>query len=464
MIGMLRDWEVLYNADCLISEGDWNKMKKADKKLCAFGIAALMTAAGPFQVTASPQVPAVGQVSQGQETEDSAPTKEYAEKLAKLQDDVMEYSELPDLIDHYNPTLSGAGSGLNDSIATYQNLVSSNQKNENEMKNWMKDLEKEYDFTESQGKKAMSGASKLQSGGQPTNEEMAALETINSDALTEYGTYMTNAMIFQGMAQSFDQAVDKMTKASATMQLDQARDSLVSATQGLMNQYNQLLSQRQMAEKSQELYTAVYDMTVIQQQAGLATANDVFSAQKDVMSAQSSLLQINNGISQIRQTLCTMTGWSWDANPEIQKIPSADPGKIDLISVAADAEKGINNNYTVRSIRKGSSSSNNRERSSKIRSVTEAEQLAAAGIHDQYQCLLQKRAEYDSAKTAYEGAKLQKEGTDRKYKLGMLSKIQYLQAELGYIQKKSAYEVADMALFQAMEDYDWAVAGLMSID
>lgn len=62
-----------------------------------------------------------------------------------------------------------------------------------------------------------------------------------------------------------------------------------------------------------------------------------------------------------------------------------------------------------------------------------------------------------------EGARLTMDGNEKKYQLGMLGKLEYLQMKMVYLQQKSAADAAALELVQAMESYRWAVEGLADI-
>ena len=55
-------------------------------------------------------------------------------------------------------------------------------------------------------------------------------------------------------------------------------------------------------------------------------------------------------------------------------------------------------------------------------------------------------------------------GNDLKYQMGMLGRLEYLQAKLGYLQQKMTYDMAVLNLKQAIENYDWALYGVVALD
>ena len=56
------------------------------------------------------------------------------------------------------------------------------------------------------------------------------------------------------------------------------------------------------------------------------------------------------------------------------------------------------------------------------------------------------------------------EGNERKYAMGMLGNLQYLQLKMVYLQQKQAYDSAVLSLKQAINDYNWALYGVVTLD
>ena len=85
-------------------------------------------------------------------------------------------------------------------------------------------------------------------------------------------------------------------------------------------------------------------------------------------------------------------------------------------------------------------------------------------MQDLYAKVQQAKTAYEAATAGYSCSQLVWNNVQKKYSMGMLSKSQYLQEELKYLQKKSNYESANLNLFQAYEIYEWAVRGIASLE
>ena len=73
------------------------------------------------------------------------------------------------------------------------------------------------------------------------------------------------------------------------------------------------------------------------------------------------------------------------------------------------------------------------------------------------------------AKAAYDEAALNLEVSQRsmnkasvQYQVGSISRLEYLQAESGFVSAQTGLEVKRLALLQAMENYSWIVKGVRS--
>ena len=100
------------------------------------------------------------------------------------------------------------------------------------------------------------------------------------------------------------------------------------------------------------------------------------------------------------------------------------------------------------------------------RDATEAEmyQNLLTNLKQQYQTILADKAAYEGAVSGLQAAEMTKNAADVQYRLGMLSAANYLGALTQYQQARTQMDTADSTLFQAMETYDWMLAGNASVE
>lgn len=288
-----------------------------------------------------------------------------------------------------------------------------------------------------------------------------AISAATAKALRQSARQMRNAASMMGQS---------LKKTSSTeRQVDRQANSLIMNVQSMMNQYEQLVSQRAMAAKGVELARTARALQDTMQSQGMAVDSDVLSAAASLSSAQSQLASLDAGMEQIYKLLCSFTGYDPASGVTFGAIPSVDLAAIDAIDVNADKEKAVNNNYNLISLRSSTgggmtdfqarTTKTTTQTENRLRNVEYSENAVRSDIQALYDQILEKRAAYDAAKTAYESGKMVWDAAQIQKQNGSLSQIQYLQQELAWLTAESGYHCAGLELQQAIQNYRWAVAG-----
>lgn len=269
------------------------------------------------------------------------------------------------------------------------------------------------------------------------------------------------------MANNMDRSLSR--KNSSEKQIDRQANSLILNVEMMLNQYQQLQSQRTIAAKGVELATAAKQLQNTMQAQGMAVDADVLSAAASLSSGQSQLNTLDAGIEQICKMLCSFTGYDEASNPVFGEVPAADPSYIATVNVAEDKDKAVNNNYELISLRGQTgggmtdlqirTSKTTTQIANKLRNVEYSEENVRSNIQALYDAMEEKNSSYSAAKTAYESGQISWQAAQVQKANGMLSNIQYMQQELAWLQAQSGYKCADLALQQAIQNYKWAVAG-----
>ena len=288
-----------------------------------------------------------------------------------------------------------------------------------------------------------------------------AISAATAKALRQSARQMRNAASMMGQS---------LKKTSSTeRQVDRQANSLIMNVQSMMNQYEQLVSQRAMAAKGVELARTARALQDTMRSQGMAVDSDVLSAAASLSSAQSQLASLDAGMEQIYKLLCSFTGYDPASGVTFGAIPSADLAAIDAIDVNADKEKAVNNNYNLISLRSSTgggmtdfqarTTKTTTQTENRLRNVEYSENTVRSDIQALYDQILEKHAAYDAAKTAYESGKMVWDAAQIQKQNGSLSQIQYLQQELAWLTTESGYHCAGLELQQAIQNYRWAVAG-----
>lgn len=227
-----------------------------------------------------------------------------------------------------------------------------------------------------------------------------AISAATAKALRQSARQMRNAASMMGQS---------LKKTSSTeRQVDRQANSLIMNVQSMMNQYEQLVSQRAMAAKGVELARTARALQDTMQSQGMAVDSDVLSAAASLSSAQSQLASLDAGMEQIYKLLCSFTGYDPASGVTFGAIPSADLAAIDAIDVNADKEKAVNNNYNLISLRSSTgggmtdfqarTTKTTTQTENRLRNVEYSENAVRSDIQALYDQILEKRAAYDAAK------------------------------------------------------------------
>lgn len=348
-----------------------------------------------------------------------------AETLQKLQDNTIEYGELGNLIHEANPTVQNIWDSIND---TKQEMIDTN----NEMKRLrglmnssMTDAKKNNDF-----------------------EAMAY--------------YAIQAGTFDAIAKGYDKGLKAFDKPSTTKQVDMVEKQLTMYAQTAMIGYNTIKANIGTLQKMKDLYQAQYDLRAQMAAQGMATQTEVLAAQAQVLEAESTLLSMQSTLETTGRTLAMMLGWGADESPEIALVPEADYSRMEAMDPGFDLQKAIWNNQTLISIRNQSATTTT-ARNEKRRSEEDGETKLAIELQRLYDDMQQKKLAYEASLTGYEAAKISRASVETQYNLGMLGRAEYFAAQLSYLQKEAATQAANIALLQAIENYEWAVFGFADI-
>lgn len=377
------------------------------------------------------------------------PGKPYDDETeARIKDNILEYDEISLLIDQYNTTLENMRDSYSDNRESYKTV--------SKLKEQMVDI----------------SGTLLEQSGQLSDTANMFKNALGYQTMVTPSAYADMVYASEMLSLQADQTLlqtDSMTEMTPQMMkikmVDTVRNSLISGAQSAMIGYEQLLLNKDVLEDSISLLEAVYRSTELQAAQGLATQNDVLKAKQNLESVQASRLMLESGEQQLRQTLCTMMGWKYNDMPEIQKIPDADLTRIDAMNPETDKEEAIANNLTLRYNRLDyeNKTDGSVEKINLKRTMDAEEAEIASSLTNLYNSVLQKRNEYETAQAAYELEKVNMDTAERKYTLGMIGNLEYLQQKNSYITKEVNVRSTELSLFQAMETYDWAVKGNLSL-
>lgn len=353
------------------------------------------------------------------------------EELERLQDNVLEYSEIQNRVREYNPTISQVWKTYEDTRQDYANMVT--------------ELESQYQVVKN-----------LADSYESAGEMMGNQVLISTAKQLKKG--------YQSTMESMEDTVSQWNDNKSTGSIRSYERQMTAGAQQAMIGYDTIRQNIATLETMVQLYDRQYQMYTRQKELGLATDKDVLSSYTSFLSAQSQLASLNNQADSVRRSLCQLLGYDPETNPEIRSLPAFDMTRLEGMNLEEDTKKAIGNNYTLISQRTSAAGKTNAKRENRNKILDEGDQKLTIEMQRLYQDVMDKKAAYDAAATGYQAAEASWGAAQRQYQNGLISEIQYIGLQLAYYQKKAAFESANLSLWQAMENYDWGITGLAAVE
>ena len=354
-----------------------------------------------------------------------------SEEWAKLRDNKMEYDELEGLIAEYNTTVQTNQLDLNQFRRDYGDT-------KDDVSDKYRDM---------------------------ANEIYANISYPDSDDPT-YGDVVASMLSAEIQAKNMEKQADDNLEDSEIIgwNYKQAEKTLVTVAQSNMV----TLEKNQLSLKQAEIAKAQAEMALTSAETraaiGTATQVDVLNAREALQTAERNVESAKSNIENVRQKLLVMTGWTYDAQPEICQVPASDVARIQGMDPAADREKALENNYTLlvnKKKLKNAESTTTKE--SLQKTIADNEQKIGSALVTSYQNVLAAKLAYDQAAAELELARRDLQSMELQFQQGRASQNQLTSQQYDLQNKELAMKTADLNLFQTMETYDWAVKGLASV-
>lgn len=383
-------------------------------------MAGVVLAVMPFQVWAK-----------GPGSEPEQP-KYDEETLARLQDSVIEYSEISDLVHEYNPDISEMWKSYGDSKEDYENMIE-------EMESRYRDVKITVDNYISMG------------------------QTTGNEALIMAGKSLDKS--YKGTLTGMKESVNKWdTDMKNTSTIRRYERQMISGVQGAMIGYDSIRKNLPTLETMVRLYERQYELAQRQLSLGTGTQADVLKAQKELLAAQSQYTALSTQADSTRRTLQMLLGRDPEEQLDIRAIPDFDINRIAGMNLEEDTIKAIGNNITLINQRHSALGNTTSQIENRMKAVEEGDQKVTIEMERLYQDVMSKKAAYEAAVKGFEAAEAGKGASDRQYQVGYISEVQHIGTQIAYYQKKAALESANLSLLQAMETYDWAILGFATVE
>lgn len=394
------------------------------EKRCHFYLALTMAVVAVLAVPAAFSAYGAGP---GQ-TEETIPDGVTEEQWMRLNDQTVEFNELSDLVRYFNPAVQNITQSISNSISNFQYIL-------DETRGYIRDLEDDAEELEDSG----------------------AIDS--AEGLAQYNMLNMTVKSLKTSADSMGRSLNYMNRTNTNV--TQAVKTYTYYANQLMISYSSVQSGLSSLQKLVEADTAALESAKISYDLGKVTQSEVLSSQKKLLAAQSSLLSMENTVDSLRRSLCLITGYSSDSEPNIGTIPQVGMEELSTMDLKADTEKAVRNNYSLINDRHTASNRTTTGVKLKKDSISESEQTIAVTMQSSYQIVQQAKTAYEAAYTAYEMAKLEWSKAERSYQHGLISQNQYLQSQVGFLQAESELKSTYNDLYLAYVTYRWAVDGII---
>ncbi|MCC8125833.1 MAG: TolC family protein [Clostridiales bacterium] len=349
------------------------------------------------------------------------------EEWSRLQDNVLEYGEIADLIHEYNVTVQN-------NQYEYRTFIQDYGTTRRDISNQYLTLAYDLEGSISGGDTASEKVSDLQLELQAKSLREQADDNIE-DSHTYYLTYC------------------------------QAEDNLVLSAQSKFIAYYDYQLQLAEAEASRETLEDAYNLTVIKQQAGTATEAEVLDALEAVQSQENTEATLKQQIENTRQSLIVMLGWNGSDSPEISDLPTVDMSTVEAIDLEADQETAVENNYTLQINQRKYDNSQTESKKEDLSKTIEANKKAIrVSVASAYQSLQTTKLSYEQALSDQTAAARDLELAQQKLNAGMITQYEFNEYSVNAESKELAVRRAELDFLLAYETYQWYVNGLASAE
>lgn len=362
----------------------------------------------------------------------SPPFARTEQEWQSLRDNKLEYAEIRDLIHEYNASVR-------------QNNID------------LSTFKKDYGRTNSKVSDAYR---------EMANDILSNITEPDPDSMF-YASAAAAALQARTQADNLMKTADETLEDAEIFRLnyENAEMQLVQSAQNNMISYYDKLLALDKAKSDHETAKLDFDISKIRLNAGMATRMDVLSAEETVLKSEQEIRDAESEANTVKQILMLSCGWSYNASPEFGELPKPDLARIETMNPELDREKAWENNYTLRvNLRKLENAKTQDQKDKLDQSIANNRNNISASLTEAYRNVIAARDAYTYAKSNLDLQEKNLETAKHKSAVGMISRVELSKAEAESKAADIAYRRSELALLQAINAYDWTLAGLAKAD
>ena len=350
------------------------------------------------------------------------------EEWSKLMDNNLEYSEIEDLVNNFNPSIASAWTSYTANITDLDYSIKDLEIARRELRLLSDNSKEEYDFAN------------------------VYLYTAQANALSK-------------VIESMDKAKTSLSKISSTNRpIRQAAMQLTNAVKLMFISYDSLVKSEELLNEQLKLYEGMKTAAKAAESSGMSTSAEYTRAQLQADEVKNNLDSLVAGKESLRKSLIMLCGWSEQDNPNIVPITDIDLSKIDAFDPDEDIKKAIGNNFTLIEFRNTKYKKSLGMNESRALSEEQMEANLKTNLNSLYADVQSKKSDYEDAKLSLETADINDNIANVKLQNKMISGVEYQGERLKNLQSRQAFETARMELLKSNEVYEAAVGGMAKVE
>lgn len=196
--------------------------------------------------------------------------------------------------------------------------------------------------------------------------------------------------------------------------------------------------------------------------AGVSTKTTVLDAKEVVLKSTQEITTSNAEMESVKQKLIVMCGWTYQADAEIKELPEINlEERIIEMNLEKDIPKAIENNYILKvQLRKKENAKSSSQKEDLDIAISNTKAGIQTAMMVAYQNVISARDAYLYAESNASLQEMNFNNIVSKHNLGMASNYELHTQEILKKQTEIAKKQSKIALFRAINGYDWNIRGL----
>ena len=276
-----------------------------------------------------------------------------------------------------------------------------------------------------------------------------------------YVAMLSSVATARATAQNLLSSADSTLEDADIIRLgyEQAEKTLAQTATTNMISYKSGQIAIEVAKGNLELANIALNTANAKLNAGTGTNIDVLNAKEKVLNAQNAVNKAISDNNTVLKKLQVMTGWSYNASPNVGDIPAPDMNRV--FDPNADLQKALENNYTLRiNEKKLENASADSDKKSLKLAIEDNKKNIATALTVAAQNIASAKESYNYANSFASLQETNLVTANQRFSLGMISKLELDTQRITTDNAKRALEQSRYAINQAIANYDWAIKGL----